>query len=121
MTEKRLSELFVRSKQLAACSADNVLSCVPLIGRCTLMLASSPRAEHHAVVSIVCYYRLPFVYIARSVIVFDKSLLWIYLSTFTLSNIDVMSNNRLGESDADPMAVESSGSSRALPDPRVRG
>jgi len=53
--------------------------------------------------------------------VFDKSLLWIYLSTFTLSNIDVMSNNRLGESDADPMAVESSGSSRALPDPRVRG
>ena len=63
-----------------ACGVSNAWACVPLIGRCTLLLASSPRA-------LSCVYVLiSFVAescgvsrIIRCTVVFDKSLLRIYL------------------------------------------
>jgi len=115
--DTRLFQLFVRF----ACSANNAQACVPLIGRCTILLVSSSRAWRCAVVSSGCCYRLPFVYIVRCVAVFDRSLLRIYLSKYELLRIDDMCDKCEGEHDNDPMIVDSSASSHDSPGPRGRG
>ena len=108
VADMRLLQLFVR----IACSADDARACVQLICRGAILLASSSRVLHCAVVSIVsscCCCWLPVAYIVRCAVVFDRSLLHVYLSNCELSLVAKMSEKPEGDSQTDPMVVESCG------------
>ena len=105
----RLLQLFAHM----ACSANDTRACMQLIGCCTILLASSPRVTCCAVVSITsksCCCRLSVAYFVRCAVVFDRSLLCIYLVNCDLSHAAKMSEKPEGDSQTDPMVMESCGS-----------
>ena len=105
----RLLQLFAR----VACSVSVARPCVQLIGCCAILLASSPRVICCAVVSVVrksCCFQLSVAYFVRCAVTFDRSLLRIYLVNCVLSHAANMSGLPEGDSQIDPMVVESCGS-----------
>jgi len=110
--EMRLLQLVVH----LACSTDDARACVRLIGRGEILLASSSRVTRCAVVSTVSKSccRLSVAYIVRCAVAFDRSLLRIYLVNCNLSHAAKMSEKPEGNSQTDPMVVESCGSNSDL-------
>ena len=103
----RLSELFARQ----ACSVSDAWACASVIGRCAILLASSPRALSCDVVSIVaecCCCRST--YIVRCADIFDRSLLRIYLFVGESTYIVRMSDIADSDTPSDPMVADNRGS-----------
>jgi len=98
----RLSELFARQ----ACSVSDAWACASVIGRCAILLASSPRALSCDVVSIVakcCCCQST--YIVRCADIFDRSLLRIYLFVDELTYIVRMSDIADSDTPSDPVVA----------------
>jgi len=107
--DMRLLQLFAHM----ACSTNDVRACAQLIGRCTILLASLPSVARCAVVSIVsksCCCQLSVAYFVCCAVAFDRSLLRIYLVNCDLPHAAKMSKKPEGDSQTNPMVVESCGS-----------
>ena len=105
----RLSQLFARQ----ACSVSDAWACASLIGRCAILLASSPRALSCAVVSIVakcCCCQST--YIVRCADIFHRSLLRIRIYLFVDESTYFVRMSDIAHSDtpSDPMVADNRGS-----------